>query len=207
MDLYNGLRRKKKIGRKETRCKENVETSSHLRPSPHRAQGSTSLVVPDAAVVEEEARPSIPHTRPHHRTQGRSLAAQAHSMAVVFAAGDEDWAQPGPDTRRVGRSSRSHCAGTGWEQGTRIGWEQGTHVGWEQRTPVGLSGIGSYRTQGRRADRSFHHRCNMSVPQTRDGLSDIVNVKRELLQKSGASGHPRREPDTRPAVGTLLATG
>jgi len=197
----------KTFGRKETRCNENIETSNHLRLFPHRAQGSTSLAAPDVAVAEEEARLCIPHTRPHHRTQGRSLAAQAHSMEVVFAAGDEDWAQPGPDTRHVGRSSRSHCADTGWEQGTRAGWVQGTHVGWEQRIPVGLSGIGNYRTQGRRADRSFHHRCNMSVPQTRDGLSDIVNVKREPLRKSGASGHPRREPDTRPAVGTLLATG
>jgi len=75
MDLYNykvGCSVKETESKQETKCKENIETSSHrLLLSPHHDQGSTSLVASDIAVVEEEAKPCIPHRHPHRRTQGR----------------------------------------------------------------------------------------------------------------------------------------
>jgi len=76
MDLYNykvGCSVKETVFKQETKCKENIETSSHRLPllSPHHDQGSTSLVASDTAVVEEEETPCIPHRHPHRRTQGR----------------------------------------------------------------------------------------------------------------------------------------
>jgi len=154
MDLYNynvGCSVKEPEFKQETKGKESIETSSHRLLSPHHDQGSTSLEVSDVAVVEEEVRPCIPHRHPHRRTQGCWQAAQAHSV-VVFVAGDEDWALPVLDTRRVDRSSR-----------------YGSDMGWERRTRVGRWDIGNGRMEGPAARRFHHHRNNMdSVLATRD---------------------------------------